>query len=171
MSSYVTFWVKNKKGAVTRLCDFCRSSFIYQAAKEVGIEGKYDEQTDKSIWDRDKWAEPYTQAIATELASALQEKIKTWKESRDANKEKIKLIKDMANASVGERLEAISEYEATITEYEGDLEQLEVAAAQVAFLEHIRDAVASYNSTKEEKDNCLWAGIDCEMIGEPNEEE
>lgn len=40
MSSYVSFWVKNKDGAVTRLCDFSRSSFIYQVAQDIGINGK-----------------------------------------------------------------------------------------------------------------------------------
>lgn len=170
MSSYVSFWVKNKDGAVTRLCDFSRSSFIYQAAREVGIEGKYDEQTDKNIWDRDKWAEPYTKANADEILTRLNEKIKSWKDSIEKIKEKINIIKDMANTPLNEKLEAIDEYTASIDEYKLDLEQLEAAATQINFLEIIRDTV-SYGMSEEEKDNCLWAGIDCNMKGANDEEE
>lgn len=170
MSSYVSFWVKNKDGAVTRLCDFSRSSFIYQAAREVGIEGKYDEQTDKNIWDRDKWAEPYTKANADEILTRLNEKIKSWKDSIEKIKEKINIIKDMENTPLNEKLDVIDEYIASIDEYKLDLEQLEAAATQIGFLEIIRDTV-SYGMSEEEKDNCLWAGIDCSMKGANDEEE
>ena len=170
MSSYVSFWVKNKNGAVTRLCDFSRSTTIYQAAKEVGIEGKYDEQTDKNIWDRDKWAEPYTKANADEILARLNEKIKSWKDSIEKIKEKINIIKDIANTPLNEKLEAIDEYTASIDEYKLDLEQLEAAATQIGFLEIIRDTV-SYGMSEEEKNNCLWAGIDCSMKGANDEEE
>ena len=170
MSSYVSFWVKNKDGAVTRLCDFSRSSFIYQAAREAGIEGKYDEQTDKNIWDRDKWAEPYTKANADEIFTRLNEKIKSWKDSIEKIKEKIDMIKNMANTPLTEKLDVIDEYIMSIDEYKLDLEQLEAAAAQINFLEIIRDTV-SYGMSEEEKDNCLWAGIDCSMKGANDEEE
>ena len=170
MSSYVSFWVKNKDGAVTRLCDFSRSSFIYQAAREVGIEGKYDEQTDKNIWDRDKWAEPYTKANADEILTRLNEKIKSWKDSIKKIKEKIDMVKNMANTPLAEKLDAIDEYIVSIDEYKLDLEQLEAAATQINFLEIIRDTV-SYGISEEEKDNCLWAGIDCNMKGANDEEE
>lgn len=170
MSSYVSFWVKNKNGAVTRLCDFSRSSFIYQAARETGIEGKYDEQTDKNIWDKDKWAEPYTKANADEILTHLNEKIKSWKNSIEKIKEKINIIKDIANTPLNEKLEAIDEYTASIDDYKQDLEQLEAAATQINFLEIIRDT-ASYGMSEEEKDNCLWAGIDCNMKGANDEEE
>ena len=170
MSSYVSFWVKNKDGAITRLCDFSRSSFIYQAAREAGIEGKYDEQTDKNIWDRDKWAEPYTKANADEIFTCLNEKIKSWKDSIEKIKEKIDMIKNMANTPLTEKLDVIDEYIMSIDEYKLDLEQLEAAAAQINFLEIIRDTV-SYGMSEEEKDNCLWAGIDCSMKGANDEEE
>lgn len=170
MSSYVSFWVKNKDGAVTRLCDFSRSSFIYQAAREIGIEGKYDEQTDKNIWDRDKWAEPYTKANADEILTRLNEKIKSWKDSIEKIKEKINIIKDMENTPLNEKLDFIDEYIISIDEYKLDLEQLEAAATQINFLEIIRDTI-SYGMSEEEKDNCLWAGIDCNMKGANDEEE
>lgn len=170
MSSYVSFWVKNKDGAVTRLCDFSRSSFIYQVAREVGIDGKYDKQTDKNIWDRDKWAEPYIKANADEILARLNEKIKSWKDSIEKIKEKINIIKDMANTPLNEKLEAIDEYTMSIDEYELDLEQLEAAVTQIDFLEIIRDTV-SYGMSEEEKDNCLWAGIDCNMKGDNDEED
>ena len=51
MSSYVTFWVKNKDGAVTRLCDFSRSTAIYQAARSIGLVGTYEKPTPASCWD------------------------------------------------------------------------------------------------------------------------
>ena len=170
MSSYVSFWVKNKDGAVTRLCDFSRSSFIYQAAREAGIEGKYDEQTDKNIWDRNKWAEPYTKANADEILTRLNKKIKSWKDSIKKIKEKIDMVKNMANTPLTEKLDVIDEYIMSIDEYKLDLEQLEAAAAQINFLEIIRDTV-SYGMSEEEKDNCLWAGIDCSMKGANDEEE
>lgn len=170
MSSYVSFWVKNKDGAVTRLCDFSRSSFIYQVAREVGIEGKYDEQTDKNIWDRDKWADPYTKEKANEILAHLNEKIKSWKDSIEKIKEKINIVKSMANTPLNEKLEAIDEYTRSIDDYKLDLEQLEAAATQIDFLEIIRDTV-SYGMSKEEKDNCLWAGIDCSMKGANDEED
>lgn len=169
MSSYVSFWVKNKDGAVTRLCDFSRSSFIYQAARDVGIEGVYDKQTDKSILDRDKWAEPYTRANANEVLAHLNEKIKSWKDSIEKIKEKINIVKNMANTSLNEKLEAIDEYTESIDEYKLDLEQLEAAATQIGFLEIVRDTV-SYGMSEKEKDNCLWAGIDCAMKGVNDEE-
>ena len=170
MSSYVSFWVKNKDGAVTRLCDFSRSSFIYQAARETGIEGQYDEQTDKNIWDRNKWAEPYTKADSNEILARLNEKIKSWKDSIKKIKEKIDMVKNMANTPLTEKLDVIDEYIVSIDEYKLDLEQLEAAATQINFLEIIRDTV-SYGISEEEKDNCLWAGIDCNMKGANDEEE
>lgn len=170
MSSYVSFWVKNKDGAVTRLCDFSRSSFIYQVAQDIGIDGKYDEQTEKYIWDRNKWAEPYTEADSNEILTRLNEKIKSWKDSIEKIKEKINIIKDMANTPLNEKLEAINEYTVSIDEYKLDLEQLEAAAIQINFLENIRDTV-SYGMSKAEKNNCLWAGIDCNMKGANDEEE
>ena len=171
MSSYVSFWVKNKDGAVTRLCDFSRSSFIYQAASYAGINGKYDEQPDGGIlWDRDKWAEPYTKAKANEILAYLNEKIKSWKDSIEKIKEKINIVKNMANTPLNEKLEAIDEYTRSIDDYKLDLEQLEAAATQIDFLEIIRDTV-SYGMSEEEKDNCLWAGIDCNMKGANDEEE
>lgn len=170
MSSYVSFWVKNKDGAVTRLCDFSRSSFIYQVAREVGIEGKYDEQTDKNIWDRNKWAEPYTKADSNEIFTHLNEKIKSWKDSIEKIKEKINIVKNMANTPLNEKLEAIDEYTRSIDDYKLDLEQLEAAATQINFLEIIRDTV-SCGMSEEEKNNCLWAGIDCNMKGANDEEE
>lgn len=170
MSSYISFWVKNKDGAVTRLCDFSRSSFIYQVAREVGIEGKYDEQTDKNIWNRNKWAEPYTKADSNEILTRLNEKIKSWKDSIKKIKEKIDMVKNMANTPLTEKLEAIDEYTEFIDDYKLDLEQLEAAATQINFLEIIRDTV-SYGMSKEEKDNCLWAGIDCSMKGANDEED
>lgn len=170
MSSYVTFWVKNKEGAITRLCDFCRSSFIYQAAREAGIDGKYDEQTNKSMWDRDKWAEPYTKAKANEILAYLNERIKSWKDGIEKIKEKIDIVKNMTNTPLNEKLEAIDEYTESIDEYKTDIKQLEADAAKINFLEIIRDTV-SYGISKEEKDNCLWAGIDCSMKGANDEEE
>ena len=170
MSSYVSFWVKNKDGAVTRLCDFSRSSFIYQAAREVGIEGKYDEQTDKNIWDRDKWAEPYTIKKSDELLTQINKKINSWKDSIKKIKEKIDMVKNMANTPLTDKLDVIDEYIVSIDEYKLDLEQLEAAAAQINFLEIIRDTV-SYGMSEEEKNNCLWAGIDCNMKGANDEEE
>ena len=170
MSSYVSFWVKNKDGAVTRLCDFSRSTAIYQAASYAGINGKYDEQPDGGIlWDRDKWAEPYTKAKANEILTYLNEKIKSWKDSIEKIKEKINIVKNMANTPLNEKLEAIDEYTTSIDDYKLDLEQLEAAATQIDFLEIIRDTV-SYGMSEEEKDYCLWTGIDCDMKGDNDEE-
>lgn len=170
MSSYVSFWVKNKDGAVTRLCDFSRSSFIYQAARDVGIEGEYDEQTGKDIWDRDKWAESYTIKKSDELLTQINKKINSWKDSIKKIKEKIDMVKNMANTPLTEKLDVIDEYIMSIDEYKLDLEQLEAAAVQINFLEIIRDTV-SYGMSEEEKNNCLWAGIDCNMKGANDEEE
>ena len=170
MSSYVTFWVKNKDGAVTRLCDFSRSTAIYQAARSIGLVGTYEKPTPASCWDCPCWAEPYTIKKSDELLAQINEKIKSWKNSIEKIKEKINIIKDIANTPLNEKLEAIDEYTASIDEYKLDLEQLEAAAAQVNFLEIIRDTV-SYGMSEEEKNNCLWAGIDCNMKGANDEEE
>ena len=80
------------------------------------------------------------------------------------------MIKNMANTPLTEKLDVIDEYIMSIDEYKLDLEQLEAAAAQINFLEIIRDTV-SYGMSEEEKDNCLWAGIDCSMKGANDEEE
>ena len=169
MSSYVTFWVKNKDGAVTRLCDFSRSTAIYQAARSIGLVGTYEKPTPASCWDCPCWAEPYTIKKSDELLAQINEKIKSWKNSIEKIKEKINIIKDIANTPLNEKLEAIDEYTASIDEYKLDLEQLEAAATQINFLEIIRDTV-SYGMSEEEKNNCLWAGIDCNMKGANDEE-
>ena len=169
MSSYVSFWVKNKNGANTRLCDFCRSSFIYQAAREAGIDGKYDEQTNKSMCG-DKWAEPYTKAKANEILAYLNERMKSCKDSIEKIRERIDIVKNITNTPLNEKLEAINEYTEYIDEYKTDIKQLEAAAAQINFLEIVRDT-ASYGMSEEEKNNCLWAGIDCSMKGANDEEE
>lgn len=169
MSSYVSFWVKNKDGAITRLCDFSRSSFIYQAIKDVGPVGTYEKPTPASGWDCYCWAEPYTRANANEVLVLLNEKIKSWKDNIEKIKGKINLVRNMANTPVNEKLEAIDEYTESIDEYKLDLEQLEAATTQIGFLEIIRDTV-SYGMSEEEKDNCLWAGIDCNMKGANDEE-
>ena len=170
MSSYVTFWVKNKDGAVTRLCDFSRSTAIYQAARSIGLVGTYEKPTPASCWDCPCWAEPYTIKKSDELLAQINEKIKSWKDSIEKIKEKINIVKDIANTPLNEKLEAIDEYTASIDEYKLDLEQLEAAATQINFLEIIRDT-ASYGMSEEEKNNCLWAGIDCNMKGANDEEE
>lgn len=170
MSSYVSFWVKNKDGAVTRLCDFSRSTVIYQAARNIGLVGIYEKPTPASAYDCYCWAEPYTIKKSDELLAQIKEKIQSWKNSIEKIKEKINIIKNIANTPLNEKLEAIDEYTASIDEYKLDLEQFEAAATQIDFLEIIRDTV-SYGMSEEEKDNCLWAGIDCSMKGANDEEE
>lgn len=170
MSSYVSFWVKNKDGAVTRLCDFSRSTEIYQAARNIGLVGTYEKPTPASCWDCSCWAEPYTIKKSDELLAQINDKIKSWKDSIEKIKEKIDMVKNMANTPLTEKLEAINEYTESIDEYKLDLEQLEAAATQINFLEIIRDTV-SYGMSEEEKNNCLWAGIDCNMKGANDEEE
>ena len=170
MSSYVSFWVKNKDGAVTRLCDFSRSTAIYQAARSIGLVGTYEKPTPASAWDCSCWAEPYTIKKSDELLAQINEKIKSWKDSIEKIKEKINIVKNMANTPLNEKLEAIDEYTRSIDDYKLDLEQLEAAATQIDFLEIIRDTV-SYGMSEEEKDNCFWAGIDCNMKGDNDEED
>lgn len=170
MSSYISFWIKNKDGAVIRLCDFSRSTPIYQAARDIGLKGIYEKPTPASLFDCYCWAEPYTIKKADELLAQIKEKINSWKESVEKIKEKINIIKDITNTPLNEKLEAINEYTSSIDEYKLDLEELEAAATQIIFLEQIRDT-ATYGWSEEEKDKCLWAGIDCEMKGEPDEEE
>lgn len=171
MSSYISFWIKNKDGTIIRLCDFCRSSKIYQMAKETGIDGIYDKKENQDIWNVDKWAEPYTREKSSRIISVTNRWITETKERIIELNEKINLIKDMANSTIDEKLEKINDYENYIAEYKEDLESLTAAATQVYFLEEIRDTICSYRSSNEEKDNCLWAGIDCNMKGDPNEEE
>lgn len=171
MSSYVTFWVKNKDGAITRLCDFCRSSKLYQIAKEVGIDGTYDKpKGDKDIWSVNKWANNVSCDKLTKMLSIANKYIVNNKERINELQEKINLIKDMAHSTIEERLDAINDYEHYICEYKTDIEQLEAAAAQIAFLEEIKDS-AWYGATETERDNVLWAGIDCNIKGDKNEEE
>lgn len=170
MSSYITFWVKNKDGAITRLCDFCRSTNLYQVAKEAGIDGDYDKPEEgKDIWSVNKWATNVSCDKLTRMLSIANEQIVNIKERITELQEKINLIKDMANSTIDERLEAINDYEHYICEYKEDLEQLEAAVVQIAFLEEIRDSAWSH-SMKIDRDKILWAGIDCNMKGETNEE-
>lgn len=170
MSSYVTFWVKNKDGAIIRLCDFCRSTKLYQVAKEAGVDGEYDKPEEgKDIWSVDKWATNVSCDKLTRMLSIANEHIVNIKERVNELQEKINLIKDMANSTIDERLEAINDYEHYICEYKEDLEQLEAAAVQIAFLEEIRDSTW-HSSTEIERDKVLWAGIDCSMKGAEDEE-
>ena len=170
MSSYVTFWVKNKDGAIIRLCDFCRSTKLYQVAKEAGVDGEYDKPEEgKDIWSVDKWATNVSCDKLTRMLSIANEHIVNIKERVNELQEKINLIKDMANSTIDERLEAINDYEHYICEYKEDLEQLEAAAVQIAFLEEIRDSTW-HSSTEVERDKVLWAGIDCSMKGAEDEE-
>ena len=172
MSSYVSFWAKNRDGAVTPLCSFCRSSEFYQAAQEAGIEGIWEDNKEKEMWQRDKWAEPYTQEKASKFETIIKDKISQTKERINELEKKINFIKDMANTTIDERLQVIAEYDEYLAEYKEDLEALQAAAAYINFLEDIRDSVApSYRSTKEERDSCLWAGRECGMPGVKNEEE
>lgn len=171
MSSYVTFWVKNKDGAITRLCDFCRSSKLYQIAKEAGIDGTYDKpKGDKDIWSVNKWANNVSCDKLTKMLSIANEYIVNNKERINELQEKINLIKDMAHSTIEERLDAINDYEHYICEYKTNIEQLEAAAAQIAFLEEIKNS-AWYGATETERNNVLWAGIDCNMKGANDEEE
>ena len=170
MSSYVTFWAKNKDGAIIRLCDFCRSTKLYQVAKEAGVDGEYDKPEEgKDIWSVDKWATSVSCDKLTRMLSIANEHIVNIKERVNELQEKINLIKDMANSTIDERLEAINDYEHYICEYKEDLEQLEAAVVQIAFLEEIRDS-AWHSSTEIERDKVLWAGIDCSMKGAEDEE-
>ena len=170
MSSYVTFWVKNKDGAVTRLCDFSRSTAIYQAARSIGLVGTYEKPTPASCWDCFCWAEPYTIKKSDELLAQINDKIKSWKDSIEKIKEKIDMVKNMANTPLTEKFDALAEYTASIDECKIDVEEFEAADTQINLVEIIRDTV-SCGMSEEEKNNCLWAGIDCNMKGANDEEE
>ena len=76
----------------------------------------------------------------------------------------------MKDTSVEDRLEYINDYENSIRETEEDLACLDAACNYLNFIEIIRDTVASYKATKEERDEIIWAGIDCSIEGKEDEE-
>lgn len=169
MSSYVSFWVKNKEGAFTKLCDFSRSSEIYQACYENRVEGKAVKKNDNDYFP-DTYAVPYTQEKAEDVVKTIEQKIKNYKKYIENYNKKIELIKDMKDTSVEDRLEYINDYENSIRETEEDLACLDAACNYLNFIEIIRDTVASYKATKEERDEIIWAGIDCSIEGKEDEE-
>ena len=169
MSSYVSFWVKNKDGAFTRLCDFSRSSEIYQACYNNGVKGKVVKNEKDPYWPT-TYAEPYTKEKADAVIKTIEEKIKSHKKYIENYNKKIELIKDMKDTSIEDRLDYINDYENSIKEIEEDLDCTETEYNYLNFIEIIRDTIAPYKATKEERDTVIWAGIDCSIEGEKDEE-
>ena len=167
MSSYVSFWVKNKNGAVTSLCDFSRSSAIYQACNDAGIN--CEKVPNEKDFFPDRYAIPYTEEMANEVLRLLKKEIDNNKKYIEQYERKINLVKDMKNTTVEERVAYIDVYDNSIIEAEADLEEIEAAYNYINFLEIIRDNV-SYGYPKDKLNEILWVGIDCVMKGEPNED-
>lgn len=167
MSSYVNFWVKNKNGAVTNLCDFCRSSAIYQACYNSGID--CEKVPNEKDFFPDRYAIPYTEEMANEVLGHLREEIDNNKKYIEQCERKINLVKDMKNTAVEERINYIDTYDNSIIEANAYLEEVEAAYNYINFLEIIRENV-SYGYPKDKLNEILWVGIDCIMRGEPDEE-
>lgn len=165
MSSYVEFWAKNKKGAIIRLDSFSRSSKLYQTISEVGINCEYEDAPDKSMWERRRYAIPFTEARLSDVAAELDNEIDKTKKIIKEYKDKIILIKEIAGSTLEEKMSYINDYLASIEEWEQELIEIQYARDYLCFLKGVRSA-NSYGLATEEKDKILWVGIDCEMRGE-----
>lgn len=162
MSSYVSFWVRNKKGQYTPLFDFSRSNSIYQACYELGICGKTVKR-DENDYFGDCYALPFTKQNSNEVRGWLEEEIQRGKKSIENYEE---LVKQMwqANNSLEEKMEYINDYNQIIEELKEDLEQNQWGLNVVIAVEWIREA-NSYDNAAE----VIYAGIDCRIEGEDNE--
>lgn len=159
MSSYVTFWFKDKKGNRIILGDYSRASVIYQIAYECGVDcikGKKDEND----FFCKRYAEPFTFDRSREMINALQEEKAANKKIIEENNKKIELIKDFKNTTVEERLAAVEDYMNSNKSCEENGVELEYAINFLTFIEEVRD-INSWSLSKEDKDNLIWAGIDC----------
>lgn len=168
MSSYVEFWVRNKKGAVVRIDSYSRSNKIYQAIDEVGIECEYEDAPEKSLWERRRYAVPFTESRIHDVMTELNSEIEKTKNIIKDYKDKIELVKSIANSPLEEKMSYINDYLTSIEDWEQELTELEYAKNFVFFLSGIKSA-NSYGLTDEEKDKVLWVGIDCNMKGEDEE--
>lgn len=159
MSSYVSFWVKNQKGQITPLFDFSRSNTIYRAMWDCGIRG-----------GKDYRAEPFTLDMAKEVRERLDSQLHTYTNYIRDYKDKIEMVKDFKNTTLEERLAVIEDCQNAIAEYKEELNQINFAIDILILIEEIRETNCDLNTTREEKNNVIWAGIDCHMKGEKDEE-
>lgn len=157
MSSYVTFWVKNRKGQVTTLFSYSRSNMIYRVVYACGV------------WNSGDQASPLTMDRIADMRSELETRKKQEEKLIRDYKANIEMIKDFKNTTLEERMAAIEEYQGSIEDCQREIEEIEFTTDILILLEEIRSNNSNWNATKEEKDNVIWVGIDCDMKGEEEE--
>lgn len=154
MSSYVNFWVKNQKGQVTRLFSYSRSNMIYRVANDC------------NIWNDQGYASPLTIDRVADMRGELETR-KRQEEKQICNyKTSIETVKDFKDITLEEKMSAIEEYWNLIEECQEEIEEITFAVDILILLEEIRSNNSDWNASREERDNVIWAGIDCGMKGE-----
>ena len=165
MSSYITFWVKNKKGNVTPLASFSRSTEIYQKGMSIGLRGRHE--TSPEIGGT-TYAIPYTTNDSVELISLLKESINTSERAINALQDNISLVLKTTD-SLEDKMDYITSYKSDIDEYKEQIERCNCYINYLNFIEIIREEQDNYDNTKEIDDTIL-VGIDAVVEGEENVE-
>ena len=162
MSSYLTFWVKNKKGNITPLASFSRSTEIYQKARELGLSGSRDHCED--ILDT-TYATPYTTDDSIKLISLLESSVNARASSIKTVQDNIYLALTTSN-SLEDKMEYVNDCRLDIEELQEDIETYKCYINYLNFIEIIREEQDNYDNTKD----TILVGIDAVVEGEENVE-
>lgn len=162
MSSYVSFWVKNKKGQYAPLFSFSRNNSIYQACYETGLDCKFIKKDDNDYFGS-RYAIPFTREMSNEACDWLKDEINKCTQRITEYKDLIKQIWQ-TNNSLDEKTEYVTSYNQIIEEYKEDLEQNQWGLNMITAIEWIREANGYDNAAE-----VIYAGIDCCLEGEEDE--
>lgn len=165
MSSYVEFWVKNKKGQYTLLLYRSRSDQLYQACYKAGVYGKTVKKDENDFFGT-VYAQPFTLNTAALVRSNIREEIERYKKYIVNEKEIINSIWNAANNSIEEKTNAVNELLDSIEESKDDIKQCEAAMSALDFIADVREA-NKYG--REDMDDIIYAGIDACIEGEEDD--
>ncbi len=136
MSSYVCFYVE-KNGVFISLTDYSRSNPMYRAAEE---HVPYEEgvKLDEKVYSR--------------IKEEFEESIRRYKKALKRYEHDIEFTRKVEGISLGEKLEAVAEYQSFIEEVNEELEIIEAQLNHLNFMYRITDWSC--------KETNVWVGIE-----------
>ena len=149
MSSYVNFYIKDKKTkSVSYLTGYSRSSYAYNLFYEtLGCNR-----------DKDGYCAELSSEDLSNIREEASKQIRNY-EKMIANYEKVKKEIGQWNNTIEEKLSALTEYESSILEAKEELEYMVFAENFYCVLQHILET----------DETVILAGIDCWVSKEEEE--
>lgn len=165
MSSYVHFYIKNQKsGQLTYLMSYSRSSNIYKACNNAGLNGRVI-KTGEGLLDSYRVVAPVKVSQIAELKNSMSELVEGYDQHIKDCQEEIDSISKWINP-ISEKLEVQRELKSSIEEWKELRDEAVFALDFFIILSHIADD-GGYSGNA---DDIIYAGIDAAAEEKPNQQ-